>query len=210
MYTDRDVYVAFRSAQGRANDRGFRLPKSWEDQRNKLTPTNLSFLDNLVGHFNTTFCNIELSRYMDCGFELFKTFSYHNFLDKRVINLYIHKDKVNKRKIETSKTEIIDTFDFLTTETKELPHRPGYSTLQSYCKLRDGEVHNIVNRYMRGGIDTMTLVYCIKKHYITLTDDERAMLPYIVGRYRELLESESEVEAFIKQQEDKLNEQDRR
>ena len=102
MITEYDIYYAFRKAQSLANDRGFRIPKDWERFKTKMNANNSQWLKEAKMYFNTTYSNVDLDRYMMCGFEIWKGFTYKHFTHKKVIDLYISKDKTAKRKMETS------------------------------------------------------------------------------------------------------------
>lgn len=207
MITDYDVYVAFRKAQGNANGRGFRLPKNWEEFRHrKMSEVNRTQLDKAALYFNTTYSNIDIDMYMACGFEIWKGFTYAKFLHQKVIDLYIHKDKVKKRSLEVTHREVETTFNNIHDWLQGQPERPGYTQLQNFCKFRAGEVRIIINMYVQGKIDVMTLAYCVNRNYINLTDDERALSPYLVQRYRDLLEYLEDVKPFIQQKERELDE----
>ena len=209
MTSDFDVYAAFRRAQANANGRGFRLPKDWESFKGKMNKQNGEWLYKATMYFNTTYSNVDLDAYMSCGFDLWKGFTYKYFCDQRVIELYIQKDKIKKRKLRATTDEIEKSFVVISRYLEDKPIRPGYSQLQNFCKFRDGEVKNIINMYNRGHVDSMTLTYCMFRRYLVLTDDERVLMPYISQRYRELIESLQTVIEFIKTKEIELNERTR-
>ena len=206
MITDYDV--AFRKAQSIFNGRGFRLPKDWEEFKStRMTEHNVNKLREAAMYFNTTFSNVDIDKYMICGFELWKGFTYNKLLDKRVIDSYIHKEKASKRRLEITHREIEISFNNISDYLSDKPKRPGYGQLQNYCKIREGEVRIIINMYVQGKIDVMTLAYCVNRRYINLTDDERALSPYLVQRYRDVMEQLQTVSAFIAEKERELNEE---
>jgi hypothetical protein len=207
MITDLDVYASFRRAQANYKGTGYRLPKDWESHKEKrMTDHNGNQLYKMTSYFNTTYSNINMDRYMACGFELWDAFTYRHFCDPKIINLYMTHDKQRKRKMKASVEEIDVTFEFLKREMGVKPRRDGYGQLQSFCKFRDGNVRLIINTYLKGKIDTMTMTYCIFQRYISLSDDERALTPYIADRYRELVENMQEVKRYIERKEIELNE----
>jgi hypothetical protein len=207
MITDFDVYAAFRRAQANAKGTGYRLPKDWEKfKTTKMTEFNYDCLYKTMVHFNTTLSNVDMDRYFACGFELWKGFTYKHFLDKKILNLYMQYDKQKKRRMQSSEDDIDKSFQFITAYLKTQPHRDGYSQLHNFCKFREGEVRFCINTYLKGDIDTMTLTYCIYKRYLSLTDDERALVPYIQQRYRELSENMQDVKNYIERKEMELNE----
>jgi len=202
MVTEQDVYIAYRKAKSLQSGKGFRLPKDFDEWYNtKLTETNRCHLSRMAGFFNTTLSNINIDIYMECGFELFKTFSYHMFLSPKVLQHYIDKDKRKKRRISASMTGISDSFAYIKSQMKDQKVIEGYTMLQSYCKTREGDRKLILNDYMRNFIDPLVVVYCLYYKYLILTDIEREYMYPISNRYRELLTQMFEVEKFIKEKE---------
>ena len=206
MITDQDVYFAFRKAQSNTKDRGFRMPKNWDAFLAKMNENNREWLQRGTIYFNTTYSNIDLDRYMECGFEIWKGFTYKNLLHEKVIQLYISKDKTKKRQTEVTEREIENSFNVISDYLRDKPLRPGYKQLQNFCKFRDGEVRICINMYVQGKIDIMTLTYCVNRGYINLTDDERALSPYLVQNYRDYCEALKDVKTFIKERENELDE----
>jgi len=202
-----DVYCAFRRAQANANNRGYRIPKDWDSFLVKMNKKNAEWLYKMMVHFNTSYSNIDIDEYMNCGFSLWKTFTYKHFCDQKIIDLYIQRDKIKKRKMETSKGEIDQTFHNISSYLKDKPRREGYGQLQNFCKFRDGEIKIIIYKYNRNEIDALTLTYCIYKRYVVLSDDERTMIPYITQRYRELCENLSPFMDYMSQKEKELDEE---
>lgn len=200
MITEQDVYVAYRRAKSISSGKGFRLPKDWDDYfENKMSPKNKEYLIKTTGYFNTTFSNIDIDKYMECGCELFKSFSYHLFLRPKIVGLYKDKDKQTKRKIVISNKSIEDTFDFIETFMIKRDIIKGYNMLQTYCKVKDGHRKTILEHYMKNKIDPLVIVYCIYYKYLVLTDIEREYIYNVTNRYRDLLQDMFQVEEYIKE-----------
>ena len=206
MITPQDVYFAFRKAQANAKDRGFRMPKDWDAFLLKMSDQNRNWLEQAARYFNTKYSNINLDTYMACGFDIWKGFTYKNLLHDKVIQLYINKDKTRKRQLEVSQREIEDTFNNITDFMVDRKRRPGYNQLQNFCKFRSGEVRICINMYVQGKVDVMTLAYCVNRGYIQLTDDERALSPYLVQTYRDIMDALEDVKPFIMEKESELDE----
>lgn len=206
MIKDQDVYFAFRKAQSNSKNRGFRMPKDFDAFLSKMSPMNREWLQRTTICFNTKWLNIDLEQYMACGFEIWKSFTYKYMLHEKVIQLYIHKDKTRKRKIEVTHRNIETTFYNIYDFLQDKPQRPGYKQLQNFCKFREGEVRTCINMYVRGKIDSVTMSYCVNKGYINLTDDERALSPYLVQKYRDMLDLLEEIKPFIIRKEAELDE----
>lgn len=208
MITELDVFEAFQRAKSKVSGRGFTLPKDWEKYlATKMSKNNAASLYKMMAHFNTTLSNIDMDKYMDVGFQIWpKRFSYNKFCDPKILNLYMSIDKQKKREMNASIEQIDSTFEYLKKEMSTRPKREGYGQLQNFCKFRDGEVRIIINTYLKGKIDAMTLTYCIFRRYLSLTDDERALTPYVADRYRDLVENLQEVKTYIERKEMELNE----
>jgi hypothetical protein len=208
MITDLDVYVAYKTAEAAAKGRtGFRLPKDWDVYKTeKMNKFAYDQLYKLMVHFNTSMRNVDMAKFMSCGFEIWKSFSYQHFFEKPVLNLYMQYDKQKKRRIMSDTAEVDKSFAYIADFLKTKPIREGYNQLQNFCKFRDGEIRTIINLYVQDKIDTITLVYCLKKRYIVLSDDERAITPYISQRYRDLCDNLVEMQDYMDQKERELDE----
>lgn len=126
FYTEIDVINAYKAAKGQAKTKS--VPK--------VAPESLKNLHDLTNLFNTRWSNVDPSGYMKCGIELWKGFSYQKFLDKRILDRYIKKDKRLKR--NPSKETLIASFDHI----KSL----SYTSLSQYCFLGDPVADYINNK----------------------------------------------------------------
>jgi len=185
MYTNWDTYVAFRKAQAEANDRGYRLPKDWESHwKNKLNKTARKNIQAVTDNFNTKWSDISLDKYFEAGFEIWKNFSYHQFLNKKVVEMYKRLDKNKKRNIEANKKEIIDSIKFVMSQIdEEKANKLG--PLRAYCWTQ----HNMCMRqpikdYVDNNISAAFLVWLMMERYIVLTDEERGLIPYVTNNFR--------------------------
>lgn len=188
-----DVYVIFRRCQAEANNRPYRIPKNWENHLNtKMSKQNKEYLEKAARCFNTIWQNIDPERYFTYGFELFgKNFTYKNFFDKRLINLYKEKDKNLKRKINLNKQAVLKSFKFI----KNFINSDNRIILR-YC-TRNGHVSLPIEHYIKGKIDNFSLVWLIYRGYLKITDDERVLIPNIVSNYREILGELKNIEGFM-------------
>ena len=74
MYDTRDIYIAFRKAQSLAKNRGYRIPKDWDNHfNNKMKPTDRDNLQKITDYFNTKWQNINPQKYFEAGFDIYKT-----------------------------------------------------------------------------------------------------------------------------------------
>lgn len=153
MVSEFDVYCAFRKAQSLSKDKPYRLPKDWDKFLEKMNKKNAEWLYKCMVYFNTTYSNIDIDEYMGCGFILWKGFTYKHFCDRKIIDLYIQRDKIRKRKLEVSVGEIETSFSVIKSYLEDKPMRPGYNQLQSFCKFRDGEIRIIINKYNQNEIN---------------------------------------------------------
>lgn len=181
MYTIQSVYETYRRVQGRLLGRPYRLPKdfsAWFVNANKPTQENL---EKLTLYMNTKWQNIDLEMYFEMGFSLWKAFSYHQFLNPKVLNLYIDKDKLKKRSLVGCKADLIKSFKHIKTAYN------GY-TFDDYCSLREGNISQPVSDFLSNKIGKYGLTYLIHQQYLTLSDYERSLVSVVVLNYRDIVE----------------------
>jgi hypothetical protein len=201
MYTDYDIYLAFRTTQSQHNDKHLRLPKDWDSYKLKsLSASTRKCIDDATGYFNTKWSGIDLMLYMQCGFELYKSFGYQRFFDQPVLELYIQKDKKRKRRIKVNHESITESLRYIRSVVGDKDIN-GYTYLQMYCKMREGARKCLVHDHIHNRIDPLLFVYCLYYKYIKLTDDDKQLCYNITNRYRELTYMMFEVEGFIKEKE---------
>ncbi len=196
-----DVYYNFRKAQAESKGRGFRMPKDFDAHLNsKFSDKNREALLLATKYFNTKWTNVNIVRYFQCGFELFKTFSYIKFFDPRVMRLYVQRDKNIKREMDVNKKNIVDSVKFIRRYMKE----NKIHILRDYLQLANGNRKVIVDHYIHGSIDKFLLVWLVKTGRLILTDDDRACMTYIVHQYREIVEKLQEINGFMRKVSEKL------
>lgn len=203
--TDWNVYVSFRHAQGQAKNKPYRLPKQWETFReNRMSPTNREFLDKTVQYFNTKWHNVDLNDYMSTGFMLWKNFSYHQFLNPKVIELYKRRVKVNLRKLRVDKETVLESLKHIKSFMSDKETINGYNKLQTYCKLKEGHSHIAFQDYHKGKLDNLTMSYLVYKRYVKLSDEERGVMTNFTQNYRELVDSMKDLQKFIEKAEQSI------
>lgn len=191
---EEQVYYFFRKAQSETKNRGFRMPKDFDAHLNKkFSKANREALILSTKYFNTKWENIDIYKYMQCGFELLKTFSYVKFFDKRVMNLYIVKDKNLKRKMNINKKEIIKSVKFVKRFMKE----NNIISFKDYCNLSENYKKIVVFHYIHNKIDKFFFVWLIKNGMVYLDDNDKAQIPYITTQYREILAEIDEINGFF-------------
>jgi len=196
-----DVYYNFRKAQSESKGRGFRMPKDFDSHlSNKFSDNNKEALLLATKYFNTKWSNINPYRYFQCGFELFKTFSYLKFFDPRVMRLYVQRDKNRKREMEVNKKQIVQSVKFIKNHMKA----HDIHMIRDYLQMKNGERKVIVDHYAQGFVDKYLLVWLVKKGKLVLTDDDRACMPYIVHQYRDIGEKLEEINGFMRKVGEKL------
>ena len=201
IYEPIDIYYNFRKVQSETKDRGFRMPKDFESHlERKFSEKNREALLLVTKYFNTKWNNVNPYRYFQCGFELFKTFSYMKFFDPRVMRLYVQRDKNLKREMDVNKRAIIDSVKFVKLYMKE----KNLHILRDYLNLKDGYKKLIITHYAQGHIDKYFLVWLIKTGKLVLNDDDRACMTYIVHQYREIGDKLSDINGFMRKVSEKL------
>lgn len=181
-----DIYVAFRRAQSKAKNRPWQMPKNFEAHLEKrMAKKSVEALELSVKYFNTKWSNIDPEKYFDCGFELFKSFSYNQFFDPRIIKLYIEKDKNVKREIGDVKDRMKKSSKFV---KRFIDRTPRIRGLKAYGNTRKDGVNLAVKHYLDNRIDKFFLAHLINKGIVNLNDDDRALIPHVTDSFRDLLE----------------------
>jgi hypothetical protein len=188
MYEVIDIYVCFRKAQSNFLNRGYRIPKDFDAHLKKMNKRNRESLILITDYFNTKWSNIDPETYFECGFDILKSFSYVNFFDERVINLYKTKDKNRKREMTITKEEIQKSLNF----SKKYMVKNGINHVKEYGRLRDGYESVPINHYLKNKVSKYFIVMLIKNGFLILNDDDRARIPYIIEQYNECVKEINE------------------
>ena len=175
------VYYQFRKSQADFNNRGFRMPKNFEDHfKKKLSAINQKKLAKITNWYNTKWSNIDPYRYFTCGFELYKKrFSYVKFFEEKILVLYIQRDKNEKRQTRVTKEKLISSAKFI----KKYMQDNKIQSLQEYMDTNDGNQKLAVSHYIKNKIDSSFFVFLLKKG-MRLSDTDRSFIPYISKHYR--------------------------
>lgn len=201
-YTVWDIYCVFRKVQANFNDRGYKLPKDWEKQWNeKFSETTREKLQTITNYFNTKWENISPERYFEAGFELFgRGFSYHKFLDKKIVEQYKRKDKLKKREIEVEKQSLKNDLKFVIREVRDNEEVKEMGILRYYCRSRESEEDYIskpIRDYLDNKISTSFLTWLISEKYLVLKNIERDLIPYVEENYRTIVKNLNEIKVFL-------------
>lgn len=158
MLDEQDIYICFRTVQGSVLNRPYRIPKDWNNHfENKMKPEQRETLRKMKRYLATTWSNVDLEKYFMCGFELYKGFSYHQFFNPQVINLYITKQKNLKRKCSNIKADFVESAKYVKKKMIELK----INTLKEYCGLKNGFQYLAVEDYIKGKINQYFFGYLI-------------------------------------------------
>lgn len=193
-----ETYRAFRKAQAFHFSRGYRMPKDFEVHFEKMSEVHKRALIKATQWFATKWSNINPYEYFLCGFELYKTFSYHMFFKKNIIKLYIEKDKNGKRKVETTKQGLIKSAMFVKEWMKE-----NGKTFNEYMRERDGNQRVVIDHYLKNKIDSAFMVFMIRKGMM-MDDQDRSYIPYIQERYRKINFALNDLKDFLVKLEEKI------
>lgn len=164
-------------------------------RKGKELPTAaLDSLYTVSNRFNTRWKDINLTTYMNCGFELFgKTFYHGLFIHEDVLKLYIQKDKAIKIQARINKEQMNASAMWVKRYMKDwmIP------SLFVYCNSRVGNRLLPVTHYLENRVDAFFLTWLIKDKLVILNEDERAVLPYVVEKYRENVLKLEEIQTFL-------------
>jgi len=188
------IYYQFRKAQASYLNRGFRMPKDFENHfKTKLSTVNQKKLTNITNWFNTKWSNIDPYLYFKCGFELYKKrFSYVKFFEDKIIMLYKQRDKNKKRNADATKKNLVNSAKFIKRYMKE----NEILSLQEYIDTNDGNQKLAVSHYLKNKIDASFFVFLMKRG-MKLSDVDRSYIPYIAKNYRRLNIELNEMKSFL-------------
>ena len=190
----KNVYFQFRKAQADFHNRGFRMPKDFEEHfKKKLATINQKSLTKITNWFNTKWSNIDPYLYFKCGFDLYKkNFTYVKFFNEKILMLYKTKDKNEKRQVRVTKEKLIESAKFV----KQYMRDNEILSLQEYIDTNDGNQKLAVSHYLKNNIDASFFVFLIKKG-MKLSDTDRSFIPYISANYRNINVMLNEMKSFL-------------
>ena len=187
MIDAESVYIEYQQARGRFLNRPYKVPKSFDKIWAKLSEHNAKQIELLAIAFSTRWQNILPSKYFDCGFELFdKGFLYNKFYDRRILLLYIEKDKQAKRKSVNVEDSYDKSNEFIKIWMNSKPHRDDISLHKQYCMMNDDGIRAPIKHYIANNISKYMMVWLIREKFLILQDHERQLVPLIVSEYRNL------------------------
>jgi uncharacterized membrane protein YdfJ with MMPL/SSD domain len=67
-----------------------------------------------------------------------------------------------------------------------------------YLAKKDGNRRVVIDHYMQNKVDKFLIVYLIKTGKLSLTDNDRAYMPYVVQQFREISEKVNEINGFLR------------
>jgi len=189
VYNTLNIYKAYRQVKAQQNNKGIRLPKDWESYfKNNLNKPTQDNIQELTDMFNTRLCHINLYEYMAAGFDILKGFTYKHFMDDRVMDRYIHNDKMKKRYWSFDKPPgIIKSLLYIYGCTDSYTTSID-ATLKQYCKKTNihDAIHDAIHDYISNKITTSFMVWIIKDRYITPSELEWSMMPFISGNKKSI------------------------
>ena len=198
-----EVYLAYLKMKGIINNRPYRLPKEPDLSIEKLRQSNQKNYDNLKtlsDYFNTKWQNIDMVKYVECGFKLFPNFTYINFLNDKILKHYIQLDKIQKFHETINKKTLLKSFKFIQSQLHEL----NLTSLKDYCKYHENEISLIIEHYLQSKIDSYVFVYILMKRYLNLSKEERDKVQNLLNRITEFKSTVQNEWELLEKMEDKI------
>lgn len=169
MLDEQDIYISFRTIQCDILNRKFNVPKNWDDFfNNKLKPEQREVLRKMVRYLATTWSNVDVDKYFKYGFELWKTFSYHQFFNTQLINYYIQKEKNKKIKNDNTKKALIESAKFV----RKFIIDNKLLNLEEYCNIKNGFQSLAVKHYVEGNLSQHFIGYLIYIKYVDINEEK--------------------------------------
>jgi len=135
----------------------------------KLKPEILLIIQDLVNAFNTKWSNISPLIYFECGQSIYKTFTYKHFLNEKILQKYINKDKIIKRK-DVNKTQIIKSIKYIKSQK--------YNSLKDYATSGDN-IKTCIIDYFYNKIDKVIMSLLIFDNYFNINEIDKLYTSYI-------------------------------
>lgn len=204
MYSVNDIYIKFRQSQARYHNRPYVIPNDIDTFLKNMTPKHFERMDTLTKLFNTAYRNVDPDKYFDCGFQLYKNFfSYNRFLNEKILNLYIIRDKNLKRDVHLSKKSIVNSLKFVVKWIGDKRNK-NISLLVQYSSMYDDNITAPIKHYNMMKIDKYFLVWLIKEKYFIPSDLMKNDIPIITDNFRELSYDLLNIKDFLDDVKDKL------
>ena len=155
----------------------------------------------LARRFITRWQRVDPAMYFDCGFEIYKlNFYYGNFLAPIILKLYINKDKHQKRDISFNKKNIFESAKYI----KHFMRLNNITSFVVYCHTIVDNIHLPVKHYLDNKIDGFFLTWLMYSKAVMLSEDEKALIPYVLQNYRENIVKLTDLNSFLKKVREKL------
>ena len=149
----------------------------------------------MARYFTTRWQRVNPARYFDCGFEIYKERYYYAFFTAPVIlKLYINKDKHQKRDIQFNKKNIFESAKYIKTFMKD-ENIPSFVV---YCHTVIDNIHLPVKHYLDNKIDGFFLTWLMYSKAVDLSEDEKALIPYVLQNYRMNIDKLRDLNAFLR------------
>ena len=203
MIETEQIYYYSRKAQAESKNRGFKMPKDFDKHlNNRMSVANRDALNLATKWFNTKWRNIEPYGFFQCGFELWKNFTYTKIFDVKVLNLYKAKDKNKKRELGDAKEGLIKSVKFVKTYIR------GHATNKSvalYLHSSNSGVSLLIEHYLHNKVDKFFVVWLIRMGMFRMTDEDIAVAPYISEKFREMYFILNDMKDFLAKLKECLN-----
>lgn len=187
MVTPENVYIAYQQARARFVNRPYTIPKDWNKVWSKLGEKSVYNIEMISKAFSTRWANVDPDKYFDCGFELFgKGFLYNKFYERKILLLYIEKDKQQKRRIVNIKESYDNSNAFIVEWMSRKLHRDDISLYKQYCMMSEDGLRAPIHHYLKNKICRYMLAWLIKEKFLVLEDYEKELVPLIVSQYRKI------------------------
>lgn len=194
------VIGLFFDARRRNLGKIYRQPKDFEKYWNSRTPLIRENVRRMYRQSKTTWQNINLSMYFDCGFELYKNFWYNQWFNPNVIQLYIVKSKASKRTIDVNiKRSLIDSAKFV----KEFMSENKF-TLELYAQNRQGQSLTCIDHYLKNLVSCHFLLMLVLRKYVEFNREDWLKIPEVNENSRSTFSQLRDNITFIRKLEDKL------
>lgn len=147
-----------------------------------ITEQDKAYLKAISNNFNTVWHNINLNDFIRCGFSIFKeNFTFEKFFERKVIDLYIRKDKQNKW---YSRMSIKESFEKSMNFVRKYMKENHITSLYEYCGSVIGGRKIVIDHHVKDNkVCKYFIVYMYQLGFLKMNDADWLLLPHVRENY---------------------------
>ncbi|MCK5018034.1 MAG: hypothetical protein KAS32_13340 [Candidatus Peribacteraceae bacterium] len=170
LYRQYDIYHTFKTVEAKVKGKSPK-PLTSDGYEKRISQKNKDLIQGVADQFNTRYSNVDLERYIECGFHHYKGFTYSLMQRDIVLNEYISRDSRIKRNATETALEVSQGLKYIN------------RSLEGYVEERDNIQRRIISDYLHNNIGGTIVTYCIWCKMFVPTDVEWGYMNTIQNNY---------------------------